>query len=412
MFDMRRLAFPAALIAVASLAAQQPSAPATSEWRTYGGDLASTRYSPLDQINRDNFNKLEVAWRFKTDNLGPRPEFNLQSTPLMVGGVLYSTAGIAPRGRRARCGHRRAAVDAQRGRGRARRGGAAAAVGPRPRLLDRRQRGAHPLRHARLPADRARREDRAPVVRGFGKNGIVDLKLEIDQEIDPVTGEIGLHAAPVVAGDVVIVGAAHLTGSRPAAAATTRATSAATTCAPASGSGSSTRFRSPASSATTRGKTAPWSYTGNTGVWAQMSVDEELGLVYLPVEMPTGDYYGGHRPGDNLFGESLVALDLKTGKRKWHYQFVHHDIWDWDMPVRADPRRHHGRRPAAIKAVAQPTKQAWVYVLRPRDRRAGLADRRAAGRRGDVPGEKVVADAAVRRPSRRRSIGRACRSTI
>ena len=82
--------------------------------------------------------------------------------------------------------------------------------------------------------------------------------------------------------------------------------------------------------------------TGNTGVWAQMSADEELGLVYMPVELPTGDYYGGHRPGNTLFGESLVALDVKTGKRKWHYQLVHHGIWDHDIPcapILADLRR-------------------------------------------------------------------------
>ena len=87
-----------------------------------------------------------------------------------------------------------------------------------------------------------------------------------------------------------------------------------------------------------------WSYTGNTGVWAQMSVDEELETVYMPVELPTGDYYGGHRPGNTLFGESLVAVDLKTGKRKWHYQLVHHGLWDHDIPVRADPGRPRRQR--------------------------------------------------------------------
>ena len=84
------------------------------EWRSYGGDLGHTRYSPLDQINAANFSKLEVAWRFKTDNLGPRPEFKFESTPLMVNGVLYSTGRHAARRRRARCGDRRDAVDAQR----------------------------------------------------------------------------------------------------------------------------------------------------------------------------------------------------------------------------------------------------------------------------------------------------------
>ena len=153
-----------------------------------------------------------------------------------------------------------------------------------------------------------------------------------------------------------------------------------------------------------------WSYTGNAGVWAQMSVDEELGLVYLPVELPTGDYYGGHRPGNGLFGESLVALDLKTGKRKWHYQFVHHGIWDLDIPcapILADitverPRDQGGR--AADQA-------GLALRLRSRHRPAGLADRRAAGREGRRAGRVVCADAAVRRPSRRPSTGRASRST-
>jgi quinoprotein glucose dehydrogenase len=129
-----------------------------------------------------------------------------------------------------------------------------------------------------------------------------------------------------------------------------------------------------------------WKYTGNAGVWGQMAIDEELGLAYLPVELPTGDYYGGNRPGANLFGETLVAVDLKTGQRKWHYQFVHHGIWDFDMaapPILADITVN-GR---AIKAVAQPTKQAWLYVF---DRTNGqpvwpIVERPVS--KGDVPGE-------------------------
>ncbi len=103
-------------------------------------------------------------------------------------------------------------------------------------------------------------------------------------------------------------------------------------------------------------------YNGNTGVWAQMSADAELGLVYVPVEMPTGDYYGGNRPGNNLFADSLVALDVKTGKRKWHYQTVHHDVWDWDLacaPILFD-MKVNGR---TVKAVAQPTKHAFLFVF-------------------------------------------------
>jgi quinoprotein glucose dehydrogenase len=131
-----------------------------------------------------------------------------------------------------------------------------------------------------------------------------------------------------------------------------------------------------------------WSYTGNTGAWGQISIDEELGLAYLPIELPTGDYYGGHRPGDNLFGESLVAVDLKTGQRKWHYQLVHHGIWDYDIPcapILADITVNGRLR----KVVAQPTKQAWLYVF---DRITGepiwpIEERPVP--QSDVPGEKT-----------------------
>ena len=157
---MKRTALVVVVVASLSAVVAGQTGTKNGEWPTYGGDLGNTRYAPLDQITAANFNSLEVAWRFKTDNLGPRPEFNLESTPLMVKGVLYSTGGHAARRRRARCRDRRAAVDAQRERGSARRGRAASALRPRPRLLERRQGGAHPLRHARLSARRARREDR------------------------------------------------------------------------------------------------------------------------------------------------------------------------------------------------------------------------------------------------------------
>jgi quinoprotein glucose dehydrogenase len=132
-----------------------------------------------------------------------------------------------------------------------------------------------------------------------------------------------------------------------------------------------------------------WATNGNTGVWTQMTADEELGLVYLPVEDPTSDYYGGHRPGDNLFGDSLVAVDLKTGERKWHYQIVHHPIWDYDLssaPILADINVD-GK---AIKAVALPTKESFLYVF---DRTTGKPvwpiEERAVPQ-SDVPGEKTA----------------------
>ncbi len=124
-----------------------------------------------------------------------------------------------------------------------------------------------------------------------------------------------------------------------------------------------------------------WAINGNVGVWTQISVDEDLGLVYLPVETPTSDYYGGKRPGANLFAESLVCVDLATGKRKWHFQFVHHPIWNFDMSsaplladVTIDGKPRQGRRRA---------EQAGVAVcLRPRHGGADLADRREGGAEG------------------------------
>jgi quinoprotein glucose dehydrogenase len=129
-----------------------------------------------------------------------------------------------------------------------------------------------------------------------------------------------------------------------------------------------------------------WATNGNVGVWTQITVDEELGLVYLPVETPSSDYYGGHRPGNNLFAESLVCVDLKTGQRKWHFQFVHHPVWNFDMssaPLLADVTIDGKPR----KVVAVPSKQAWLYVF---DRVTGVPVWPIEEKpvpKGDVPGE-------------------------
>ena len=346
------------------LFAQRPRPTGTQhgEWPTYGGDLASTRYSPLDQIDRNNFSKLEVAWRFKTDALGPRPEYNLQSTPLMVGGVVYSTGGT-----------RRAvvALDAATGEmlwmhslNEGKRGESA------PRLLSgrglsywtdgREARIIYVTPGYQMVALDAKTGAR---VAGFGKNGIVDLKQDFDQaEIDPMTGAVGLHAAPVIANDVVIIGAAFETGAIPKSKSNIKGY--------VRGFDVRTGKRiwvfhtiprpGDVGHDTWGGDSA--SYTGNTGVWAQMSIDEQLGLVYLPVELPTHDYYGGDRAGNNLFSESIVAVELKTGKRRWHYQLVHHGMWDMDIPC-APVLMDITVNGRPIKALAQATKQAFLYVL-------------------------------------------------
>jgi glucose dehydrogenase len=350
-----------AVLAGATLAVRGQSGARNGEWPTYGGDLGNTRYSPLDQITRDNFKNLQVAWRFKTDNLGPRLETNLESTPLMVNGVLYSTAGT-----------RRAVValnaasgellwmhsenEGLRGQSAPRqlsgRGLAYWTDGKQERIL-------YVTPGYRLIALDAKTG--APVS-GFGTSGVVDLKLENDQQTDLITGEVGLHAAPVVTRDIVIVGAAHLPGGTPKSRRNEKGFVRAYDARTGKRLWIFHTIPSPGEYGNETWENDSWSYTGNTGVWGQITVDEELGIVYLPVEMPTGDYYGGHRPGDNLFGSTLVALDLKTGQRKWHYQLIHHDIWDWDIPcapILADITVN-GR---AIKAVAQATKQGWVYVF-------------------------------------------------
>ncbi len=331
------------------------------EWSTYGGDLANTRYSPADQITADNFADLEVAWRLKTHNFGANPEFNFQSTPLMVGGVVYTTAGS-----------RRAVIAADATTGellwmhRYDEGDRGAAA---PRRLSGRglsyrdDDGDGQILYVtpgyQLISLNAATGQRSP---DFGTDGVIDLKQNMDQEIDPVTGEVGLHAAPVVSGNTILIGAAHLPGSSPKSMENVK--------------GHVRGFDATTGERKWIFHTIPdadefgndswlndsWRYTGNTGVWGQMSIDEELGIAYFATEMPTNDYYGGHRHGDNLFSDSLVAVDLETGNRLWYYQFIHHDIWDWDLPcapilvdITVDGRD--------IKAIAQPSKQSWLYVF-------------------------------------------------
>jgi len=341
---------------------------APAEWKTYGGDLASTRYSAIDQIDASNFSTLQIAWRLSTDAFGPRPDTLFSATPLMVGGVLYTTAGTrrAVLALRADTGellwmHRE--DEGTRGLNAPRNGaGRGLSYWSSPDGAD--QRILYVTPGYRLIALDARTG--APIT-GFGTNGVVDLKLNDDQQLDLETAEIGLNAPPLVANDVVVVGAAHRAGIAPK------------TIHNAKGyvRGFDVRTGRRLWIFHTVPRRGEFGYdtwdndaatdNGNTGVWAQMSADPELNLVYLPVESPTGDYYGGHRPGDALFAESLVALDLTTGQRRWHYQTTHHGVWDYDLPCAPIlfDMVYEGR---PVKALAQPTKQAFLFVL---DRETG-----------------------------------------
>ena len=359
------------------------------EWHYYGGDAASTRYAPLDQIDRDNVTDLQIAWRWKADNFGPRPEFNYRTTPLMVNGVLFATAGT-----------RRAVVAIDPGTGETLWAyrmdeGARGATAPRPNS----GRGvaywsdgdSHTIflitSGYHLVALSAKTGRPLPE---FGIDGVVDLRRGFDGDFDIDTAPIGSSSPAVVVGDVVVVGTAFPSGGRPPTkempAGHIRGYDARTGerlwifhAIPKPGEFGHDTWEGDSAS-----------YTGNAGVWTTFSADPELGYVYLPFEAPTGDYYGGHRLGDNLFSQSLVCLDARTGERVWHFQTVHHGIWDYDLPaapilldINVDGR--------PIKAVAQVTKQAFTFVF---DRVTGqpvwpIEEQPVI--QTDVPGERTAA---------------------
>jgi quinoprotein glucose dehydrogenase len=362
------------------------------EWPAYHGDLRNHHYSPLDQISGSNFSKLEVAWRFKTDNLGTRPEYKLEGTPLMVRGVLYATAGT-----------RRSIIAVEPRTGEllwvhSEREGARGVAAPRQlsgRGLsywsdDKEERILYVTPGFRLVALNAKTGARIP---GFGKDGMVDLKeaavYGAGQPIDLVNGEIGLHATPVVANDVVIVGSAFREGHTARTHNNTKGLVQAFDVRTGKRLWTFNTIPRPGEFGAETWEENSWAFNGNTGVWNQIAVDEELGLVYLPVETPTSDFYGGHRPGNNLFAESLVCVDLKTGKRKWHFQLVHHPLWNFDIstaPILEDITVD-GKPNDRLRAVSIMGKQAMVYVF---DRVTGqpvwpIEERPVP--KGDVPGE-------------------------
>ena len=357
----------------------QSAAPPAGEWRSYGNNEGSTRYSPLDQINRDNVKNLQVAWTWKFDNFGtPAETVTTETTPLMVNGVLYFTAGAAAHRRRRERGHRRDAVDVAARRGRALRSGAAQGASRRG-LLDRR------------PND----ERIVVVTPGFQ---LVSLDAKTGQPArasartassicsssSTTSGaarsdrQIGNSSPPVISNDVIVVGPA-LTGRQPREQGERQ--------------GRHHGLRRPhrqealdvphdparrASPATRRWQNDSADYTGNAGVWGPFSADPQLGL-RLPADR-VADQRRLRRPSSRQqpVSDSLVCLDIKTGKMIWYQQLVHHDIWDYDMPphpilldLTVDGKPDH--------AVVQLTKQAFAYVFDRTQRPAGVADGRAAG---------------------------------
>ena len=369
--------------------AHDPAA-APAEWLNNRGDLGSTSYSPLEQINRDNFNKLRIAWRWKSDNFGPTPEFYFRATPLMADGVLYTTAGL-----------RRdvVAIDAATGEtlwmyrlDEGPRGASAPRRSSGRGVSVWRSKDAHePSRifvispGFQLVALDART---GRPVSSFGTDGIVDLKTGLPRIDELPKTPPGSSSPPVIVGDVVIVGVAFSAGgappSRVAVPGWVRAYDARTGVlrwtfhtVPREGDPGVETWSEDS-----------WRYTGNTGLWTPFSADAARGYVYLPIEAATGDFYGGHRHGNNLFSDTLVCIEANTGQQVWHYQIVHHDIWDYDLPappVLADITVA-GRK---IPAVVQVTKMGLAFVF---DRVTGkpvwsIEERRVP--QSDVPGEQT-----------------------
>ena len=357
----------AALVGVVALA-QRPAPPPAGEWRYYAGDAASTKYSPLDQITRANVNSLDIAWRWSSPdndivkaNPTSRPG-GFQDTPIMVNGVLYTTSSLGVY----------SAVDPITGRtlwqydpeiwkggrppnlGYTHRGAAYWSDGSTRRIIS----GTHDAHLVSIDAETGKPDP------AFGDNGRVDViaGLPYAQRLR----NYAINSTPVVVKNVVIAGSNITDGPQVKEQPRGDIFGFDVRTGKKLWTFHSVPQKGEFGYETWEGGSAE--YTGNTNVWSMITVDEELGYVYLPFGTPTNDYYGGHRLGDNLFAESLVCLDATTGKRVWHFQAVHHGLWDYDFPaapILVDITVN-GRR---INAVAQVSKQAFVYVF---DRKTGV----------------------------------------
>jgi quinoprotein glucose dehydrogenase len=370
---MRRISL---VVCVIAAALQWPSAQSRSvDWTHYSGNAASQKYSPLDQINQDTIAKLQIAWRWTSpDNavIAANPTSRpgpYNDTPLMVKGVLYTVtslgqiAAINPAtgeslwvfdpaswktGRPGNLGfvHRGIAFwsDPSTSLG---------AGGSKDRLI-------LGTNDAYLISVDAKTGQLDP---SFGEGGKVDLMAGVTNAVRATN--FSVSAAPVICRDVVVVGSSIHDG--PTHKEWPRGDIHGFDV--RTGKKLWTLHSIPQTGEygnDTWGDDS-WTYTGSTNVWTNMSADEELGYVYLPFGTPTDDFYGGHRPGANLFAESLVALDAKTGKRVWHFQAVHHGVWDYDFPA-APILADINVNGKPVKAVAQVSKQGFTYVF---DRRTG-----------------------------------------
>ena len=365
------------------------------EWSSYAGDNGGTKYSPLDQIDAGNFSSLEIVWRVPTPDgqldfeaitkelvrrgrLGGdpggsgNPDYGLslrlfKATPLMVGGLVFVPTPLSLG----------AAYDAGTGEERWVHDPESYLDGPPASRANMRgaaywtdgnvERVYWGTTDGYLVSVDARTGE--PAVE-FGDNGRVDLFTGVPRAERGTYDHRGRHwisvtSPPIVSNGVVVtpVTISDYSIAKEAPPGWVKGIDAIT---------GDLRWvfrtvpRGDDFGAETWGNES-WRYSGNTNVWAAMSADDELGYVYLPTSTPTSDYYGGHRPGDNLFAESIVAVDIRTGERKWHFQAVHHGVWDYDFPTHSNLVNVtvDGRE---VKALAQVSKQGFTYVF---DRETG-----------------------------------------
>lgn len=332
------------------------------EWRNYGSDKASTKYAPLTQINPKNFQRLKVAWTWRSaeeevTKANPKVKtWVWESTPLMVGDVLYVSTSLSQvAALDAATGKTRWVYDPETWKGGAppnhgfvHRGVAYWAEGNEQRILFATGDGYLICLNAQT----------GKPINTFGQQGRIDLTVGLGRAVNRRL--YGVSSPPIVVRDVVVVGSSILDFpmEKEMPPGDVRAFDVRT-------GKQQWIFRSVPGDGQFGQETwekDSWKSTGGANVWTMMSADEQLGYVYLPFGTPANDHYGGQRPGAGLFGESLVCLDVRTGKRVWHFQMVHHGVWDYDLPAAPNliDIRVNGK---LIKAVAQVSKQGFCYVL-------------------------------------------------
>ena len=363
-------------------AAPAAGAASSTTWTHLNGDERANRYAPLDQIDASNAADLEIAWSVDTGIFGPRPETYSVTSPLMVDGKLFATAGAT---------RNVIALDAATGQllwmwrpDEGKRFDDAPRKGSGKGLSYFKNAGEGVI-FTMTPGYSlvALHAATGKPVESFGKNGVVDLQegLRLGPGRDDL--DIGISFPPLVVDGVVIAGAAHLVGMRPVAASNVK--------------GDIRGFDARSGKLLWTFKSIPekgepgyetWlngsaEYTGNAGVWTSMSADTTRGVVYLPVESATGDRYGADRLGSNLYASSTVAVDYRTGEKKWHFQSTHHDIWDWDTP--AAPLVVD--LPNGEEAVVQTLKQSHLFMFDPNTGRPIFAVEERPVPASDTPDE-------------------------